>query len=200
MKLFNKWEWKNIEVKDPSLKQVIMLNEVKVPHTFGRLTKKPLQKTKMNIVERLINKFMRGGTGEKTAGKVIRTHGRLQGKKLRIIKTVEKAFDMVYERTKENPIQVLVRAIENSAPREDVTRVAFGGVTYQVSVDVSSTRRLDMALRNITLAALMRAFNSKKSLSETLADEIINTAKGDVQNSYAMKKRDEIERIARSAR
>jgi len=81
-----------------------------------------------------------------------------------------------------------------------VTRVAFGGVTYQVSVDVSATRRLDLALRNITLAALMRAFNSKKSLSETLADEIIYTAKGDVQNSYAMKKRDEIERIARSAR
>lgn len=200
MKLFNKWEWSGIEVRDPSLRQVIQLSEAKVPHTFGRFTRKPLQKMKINIVERLVNKFMRGGTGEKTAGKVIRTHGRLQGKKLQMLKTVEKAFDIVHEKTKENPIQVLVMAVENSAPRADVTRVAFGGVSYQVCVDISSTRRLDMALRNITLAALMRAFNSKKSLSETLADEIINTAKGDVQNSYAMKKRDEIERIARSAR
>jgi len=107
---------------------------------------------------------------------------------------------MIEEKTKENPVQMLVRALENAAPNEDVTRVSYGGVSYQIAVDVSATRRLDLALRNITLAALMGAFNKKKTLVESLADEIIFTAKGDLQNSYAIKKKDEIERIARSAR
>jgi len=65
---------------------------------------------------------------------------------------------------------------------------------------VSSTRRLDLALRNITLAALMRCFNKPVSLSQSLADEIMYSAANDVQNSFAIKKRDEAERMARSAR
>jgi len=55
-------------------------------------------------------------------------------------------------------------------------------------------------LRNITLAALMRSFNKPVSLSESLADEIVYSANNDVQNSFAIKKRDEAERMARSAR
>jgi small subunit ribosomal protein S7 len=143
---------------------------------------------------------MRGGTGEKTSGKVIRTHGRMQGKKLRALKVVEDALGIVEAQTKENPVQVLIKALENAAPREDVTRVSHGGVSYQIAVDISATRRLDMALRNIALAALMGAFNKPKSLQQALADEIISTAKGDMQASYAIKKRDETERMSRSAR
>jgi len=159
-----------------------------------------LGKINLNVVERLANKLMRGGTGEKTSGKVIRTHGRMQGKKLKALKIVEKAFDIVAEQTKENPVQVLVKALEFSAPREDTTRVQYGGVSYQIAVDLSATRRLDMALRNITLAAIMGSFNKGKSMSQSLAHELIFTGKGDQQNSYAMKKRDETERMARSAR
>ncbi len=199
-KLFGKYSLENIEVKDQSIAQVISLKSISVPHTFGRYAKKTLGKTYMNIVERLANKLMRGGTGEKTSGKVIRTHGRMQGKKLRALKIVENALSIVEEETKENPIQVLVRALENSAPREDVTRVSHGGVSYQIAVDISATRRLDMSLRNISLAALMGSFNKPKPLSRVLADEIISTAKGDAQTSYAIKKRDETERMARSAR
>ncbi|MDD5096857.1 MAG: 30S ribosomal protein S7, partial [Candidatus ainarchaeum sp.] len=157
-------------------------------------------KFKINIVERLVNKLMRGGTGEKTSGKVIRTKGRLQGKKMQMINVVEEAFELIQKKANANPIQVLVKALENSAPREDVTRVSHGGVSYQIAVDVSATRRLDMALRNITLSALMRAFNKPTSLAESLADEIIYTANGDLQNSYSIKKRDELERMARSAK
>jgi len=199
-KLFNKYSMDNIEITDKSLAQVISLRPVVIPHSSGRHAKKILGKTKVNIVERLANKLMRGGTGEKTSGKVIRTGGRLQGKKFRVMKIVEKAFEIVEKETKENPIQVLVRAVENSAPCEDVTRVSYGGVSYQIAVDISATRRLDMALRNIALAALMGTFNKKKTLAESLASEIIYTAKGDVQNSYAIKKKDECERMARSAR
>lgn len=199
-KIFGRYELSNIEIKDRSLAQVISLKDIKTPHSSGRYSRKALGKTHVNIVERLANKLMRGGTGEKTSGKVIRTQGRLQGKKFKVLKAVEQALEIVEKETKENPIQMLVRALENSAPREDVTRVSYGGVSYQIAVDISATRRLDMALRNIALAALMGCFNKPKSLADSLAGEIINTAKGDVQNSYAIKKRDETERMARSAR
>ena len=198
-KLFGKYSLENIMIKDLSIAQTVSLSPLLVPHTFGRHAKKGLGKTQVNVVERLANKLMRGGTGEKTSGKVIRTHGQMQGKKLRALKIVETALMAVEAQTKENPVQVLIRAVENSAPREDVTRVSHGGVSYQVSVDVSATRRLDMALRNIALAALMGSFNKPKPLSEALANEIMATAKGDVQSSYAIKKRDETERMARSA-
>ncbi|NYZ73706.1 30S ribosomal protein S7 [Candidatus Micrarchaeota archaeon] len=199
-KLFGKYSVENIQIKDLSLAQNISLKPILVPHTFGRHSKKVLGKTQINVVERLANKLMRGGTGEKTSGKVIRTHGRMQGKKLHALRVVEEALGIVEAETKENPIQVLIRALENAAPREDVTRVSHGGVSYQIAVDVSATRRLDMALRNISLAALMGSFNKPKSLSQALAAEIMSTAKGDMQASYAMKKRDETERMSRSAR
>ncbi len=199
-KLFGKYELENIEVKDKSIAQVISLKPINVPHSSGRYSRKALGKTYLNLVERLANKLMRGGTGEKTSGKVIRTRGRLQGKKLKILKIVEESLGIVEKESKENPVQMLVRAVENSAPREDVTRVSYGGVSYQIAVDISATRRLDMALRNIALAALMGCFNKPKSLAQALSDEIMNTAKGDVQTSYAIKKRDETERMARSAR
>jgi small subunit ribosomal protein S7 len=199
-KLFGKYSVENIEIKDMSLAQNISLKPILVPHTFGRHTRKALGKTQVNVIERIANKLMRGGTGEKTSGKVIRTHGRLQGKKLRTLRVVEEALDIVEKETKENPVQVLIRALENAAPREDVTRVSHGGVSYQIAVDISATRRLDMALRNMALAALMGAFNKPKSLSKALADEIMSTAKGDMQASYAIKKRDETERMSRSAR
>ncbi len=198
-KIFGKWDT-NIEIEDPSLAQVIDLKPVFTPHTFGRHGKKPNAKVKVNIVERLINKLMRGGTGRKLSGRIIRTHGRLQGKKLRVMKHVEKAFDLIHEREKKNPLELLVKALENAAPREDITRVEMGGVSYQLAVDISAVRRLDLALRNIALAALMRCFDNPKELYEALAEEIINAAKGDIQNSYAVKRKDEIERIAKSAR
>ncbi len=199
-KLFGKYELENLEINDKSIEQSINLDAVKVPHSSGRYARKALGKTYVNIVERLANKLMRGGTGEKTSGKVIRTKGRLQGKKFKVLNSVEKAFEIVEKETNENPVQILIRALENSAPREDVTRVSYGGVRYQIAVDVSATRRLDMALRNIALAALMGCFKKPKTLSQALAGELINTAKGDVQISYAIKKRDETERMARSAR
>jgi len=198
-KLFDKWDLSEVQVTDPTFVGYLCLDPVSVPHSHGRQAFKQFGKKKVNIVERLVNKLMRGGTGKKTSGKVIRTMGRLQGKKLKAMKIVENALDNVALRTKKNPAQVLVDALQNSAPREDTTRVQFGGVSYQVAVDVSAQRRLDMALRNISLAAIMGAFGKKKSLAEALADEITLAAAADI-NSYAIKKRDETERMARSAR
>ena len=199
-KIFGKYPLSEVKVSDPSMAQYISLAPATIPHSHGRHTNRQFGKGKVNLVERLANKLMRGGTGEKTSGKVIRTHGRLQGKKTKALAIVEKAFSIVEGRTKKNPVQLLVDALQNSAPREDFTRVSMGGVSYQVAVDVSASRRLDMSLRNITLAAIMGAFDKKKTLAEALADELEFAAKGDVNSSYAIKKRDETERMARSSR
>jgi len=200
LKLFGKYDLSEVVVSDPSLVNYINLDPVEIPHSFGRQAKKQFYKSRVNIVERLTNKLMRGGTGQKTSGKVIRTHGSLQGHKTKALKIVETALDLVAKRSGKNPVQLLIDAIQNSAPREDFTRVSFGGVSYQVAVDVSASRRLDMALRNITLAAIMGGFANKKTLAEALANEIEYGAKGDAQLSYAIKKKDETERMARSAR
>ncbi|MFA6489354.1 MAG: 30S ribosomal protein S7 [Candidatus Micrarchaeia archaeon] len=200
LKLFGKYELTEVKVTDPSFMQYVSLTPVAVPHSHGRNAKAQFGKRKINLVERLANKLMRGGTGEKTSGKVIRTDGRLQGKKTKTLAIVEEAFAIIAERTKKNPVQLLVDGLQNSAPREDFTRVQMGGVSYQVAVDVSASRRLDMALRNIALAAIMGGFDKKKTLAQALADEIEFAAKGDVNSSYAIKKRDETERMARSSR
>lgn len=199
VRLFNQYDWDNVVISDRGLARYISLKPVVFPHSFGRHASKQFGKLEVNIVERLINKLMRGGTGEKMSGKVIRTHGRLQGRKTVAIRVVKEAFDIIAKTEKANPIQVLINAIENAAPREDVTRVQFGGVFYQVAVDVSASRRLDMALRNIVLATIMQSFNKKKTMAQALAEELVLASKGDL-NSYAIKKRDEIERIARGAR
>jgi small subunit ribosomal protein S7 len=199
IKLFELYDWENLNISDRGMGKYISLTPVVYPHTFGRHTKKHFGKSKLNLVERLINKLMRGGTGTKLSGKVIRTHGKLQGKKTVSIRIVKDAFDIIAKREKTNPIQVLITAVENSAPREEVTRVQFGGVFYQVAVDVAPSRRVDMSLRNIALATIMQSFNKKKTMAEALAEELTMASKADL-NSYAVKKRDEVERMARGAR
>ncbi len=196
IKLFKLYDY-DVEVRDPGLKPYVSLNPLELP--FARFANKPFAKSRANIVERLANKLMRGGTGEKLGGKIIRTHGKLQGKKTKVLKVIKRAFEIVSRKTKQNPLQLLVRAIENTAPREEVTRVRFGGISYQVAVDVSPLRRVDLALRNIALAAIIGSFNKKAKLADTLANEIELAAAGS-QDSYAIKRKQEIERMAKSAR
>ncbi|MGC9037683.1 MAG: 30S ribosomal protein S7 [Candidatus Micrarchaeia archaeon] len=197
--LFGKYSTKDVVVEDISLANYIVLTPKENLNSFGRRKDKAHFVTKANIVERLINKMMRGGTGQKIGGRVIRTEGRLQGKKLKLMRIVEEAFDDVAKKTGKNPVQVLVDAIQNSAPIEDTTRIRYGGINYNVAVGISAARRLDVALRNIALAALTNAFQSRKTLKEALSEELILAANND-PNSYAIKKKIEIERIARSAR
>ena len=197
--LFNKYDFGEVKLDDPSLGPYICLDPISIPHSHGRQAYKQFGKMRVSIVERLVNKLMRGGTGEKTGGKIIRTHGKLQGKKSKAMKVVETAFADIAARTKKNPVQALVDALKNTAPREDTTRVQYGGISYQVAVDVSPQRRLDMALRNIALAAIIGAFDNKRTLAQALADEITLASQNSI-NSYAIKKRDETERMARSTR
>ncbi len=197
-KLFGKYDF-DVQVRDVSLAQYLCLKPVNQPHSFARHANKQFAKRNVNVVERLANKLMRGGTGKKISGRIIRTNGSLQGKKAKVLKVIREAFEKIESKTKQNPVQLLVRALENSAPTEDITRVRFGGVSYQQAVDISAQRRLDLALRNLSTAAIMSAFKKKLTLGQALANEVILASENN-PDSYSVKRRNEIERIARSAR
>lgn len=183
--MFGKYDITEVVVEDPGLKKYINLDPVYVPHSSGRFANKKFGKTKMNIVERLINNLMR--TEKYT------------GKKSKAYKVVKEAFDIIHKRTKKNPIQVLVNAIENAAPIEETTRLKLGGVAVPKAVDTSSARRLDIAIANICRGSIKSTFKSRKPMAECLANEIIKAAEGSTE-SFAVAKRDEMERIAASAR
>jgi len=198
-KLFNKWSFNEVVVSDPSLMNYINLDPVIVPHSFGTKSQKKFGKANINIVERLINKAMRSGQGKrKLSGKYIRGRNGC-GKKLQVMQIAEDAFTIVEQQTKKNPIQVLVTAIEFAAPREDVTRVKKGGIAYTLAVDVSPMKRLDEAIKNIALAGFGNSYRTSISASKALADEIIAASNND-NKSVAIKRRDEVERIAKSSR
>jgi small subunit ribosomal protein S7 len=197
-KLFGKWEC-NVDVPQAWAKRYVKVTSTSLPHTSGRNFGKKFGKSKMNIIERLANKLMRSGQGsKKVAGKFIRGGGNT-GKKQKALKIVEKAFDIVEKRTKKNPVQVFVSAILNSGPREETTTIIYGGIRYHKAVDVSAQRRVDFALKYIALGAFATAFNSKKSIEECLADEIVWASNSDTK-SYAVQRKEETERIAQSAR
>jgi len=185
IKLFGKWSFSGIEVKDLGLKRYVSLRPFYIPHSMGRHEHGKFRKAQVNIVERLINNLMRPG---KSAGK-----------KARAISMVRNAFEIISLRTGQNPIDVLVRAVENSAPCEDTTRISYGGIVYHMAVDVAPQRRIDLALRLITEGARKASLNNPRTLEECLAEELMLAANRDVK-SYAISKRNETERIARSSR
>ena len=185
IKLFGKWSFEGINVEDPGLKQYISVKPVFVPHSMGRHEHGKFHKAKVSIVERLINNLMRPGS--------------CAGKKTRAMALVRNAFDIINARTGENPIQVLVTAVENTAPGEDTTRISYGGIAYHMAVDISPQRRVDLALRFLSEGARNQSFGNPKALDEYLAEELALASKNDVK-SYAVKKRNEMERIARSSR
>jgi len=198
-KIFGKWDTKDIKIQDLGMSKYITLESKTIPHTFGVHTKRAFDKAKINIVERLINKLMKSGQGKrKLSGKYIRGRGSC-GKKLQAMKIVENAFKKIEYRTNENPIQVYVRALEKAAPREDVTRLKKGGIAYTQSVDVAPLKRIDESIKNIALAAFANSFNKKVSAEDALAEEIILASQENIK-SFSIKRRDEIEKIAKSSR
>lgn len=194
MLLFNKWDTTNIEIMDLGLKNVIFLNpSMTIPITFGRHEHQRLKKAEVNIIERLSNKLMHFGK------RYAKNTGRMGGKKAKVINTVKTALEIIHLETGKNPIELLIRAIENASPNEDTTRIVYGGVVYHVSVDVSPLRRVDLALRFIAEGVRESTYSSPQTMEEVLAKEIILAADNDM-NSYAIKKKNEQERIAMSSR
>ncbi len=191
--LFRKWDTSNIEVQDLGLKNAISLRKVIMPLTFGRSALKRFNKADVNIVERLANKIMHFGK------KYAKNTGRMGGKKAHSINIVKATLDIIHLKTGKNPVEVLVRAVENSAPNEDTTRIVYGGTVYHVSVDVAPLRRVDMALRFIADSVKEATFSNPKAIEEHLADQLIATAQN-TPNAPSIKKKHELERVAQASR
>jgi small subunit ribosomal protein S7 len=191
--LWEKWDLTGVKVEDPGLQNVISLKPTLVPHSGGRHEHKKFGKTKVNLVERLVNGLMHFGK------KHAKNTGRMGGKKMKSLSAVKTAFTIIELKTGQNPAQLLVKAIENAAPNEDTTRLSYGGVVYHQSVDISPVRRVDLALRFISEGVREASFGSPRTVEEVLADEIIQAAAGD-SNSYAVKKKNEQERVAMASR
>lgn len=191
--LFRKWDLTKIEIKDPGLKNVISLKRETMPLSFGRSALKRFNKAEVNIVERLVNKLSHFGK------KYAKNTGRMGGKKIHAINSVKAALEIIYLKTGKNPVEVLVRAIENSAPNEDTTRIVYGGTVYHVSVDVAPLRRVDLALRFIAEGVRDASFSNPKAIEENVAEHLILAAANDM-NAPSIKKKNELERIAMASR
>lgn len=193
---FNKWSTSQIQVIDPGLKRYINLEPKIVPRTGGKNVKTRFHKSKVFIIERMMNKLQVSGH---TSKKHIRSSGHNTGKANIAYNAMFKALEIVEEKTSENPIAVTVSAIENAAPREEVIAIEMGGARYPKAVEMAPQRRVDYAIRQIMIAAATKAFNSRKQIETAIADEIINAYKLSSQ-STAISKKNEMERQADSSR
>lgn len=191
--LFRKWDASKVEINDPGLKTAISLKQTITPMTFGRSALKRFNKAEVNIVERMCNKLMHFGK------KYAKNTGRMSGKKISVINTVKVAFEIINLKTGKNPLEVLVRAVENSAPNEDTTRIVYGGTVYHVSVDVAPIRRVDLALRFIADGVKEATFSNPKAIEEHLAEHLILASSND-PTAPSVKKKNELERIAQASR
>lgn len=195
MKIFNLYSTEDVKVEDPSLKRYINLDERTVLKSVGR-AKGRFAKSKVNVIERLANLLaVPGHRGKKH--KIITGHS--SGKYTKNMKIILKCLKIIEEKTKQNPIQVIVKAIENAAPRDEVTVIEYGGARYPQAVDVSPSRRLNISMRNMIHGAYDKSFNKKTKIEESLAQEIMLAAEGKME-SFAMGKKNESEKQADSAR
>lgn len=130
----------------------------------------PIYKSK--VVTKLINRIM------------------LDGKKGVAEKILYEAFDKVKEKTKEDPVTVFEKALENIKPQLEVKSKRVGGSNYQVPVEVSATRSQTLGLRWLVNYARLR---NGHTMADNLADEIIDASNG---TGNAVKKREDTHRMA----
>ncbi len=192
IKVFNKWSVDEVKVEDFGLKDYINLTPRIVPKTGSRYAGYRFRQNKTFIVERLINKLMIPGHRSK---KHKITSGHCTDKTISTYSTVEKALQIIEKKLGKNPIEVFVKALENAAPREGTLTIEYGGARYPKAVEISPQRRIDIALRLMCQGAYQKAFNSKKTIVQTLSEEIIN-AYNCSPNSAAVAKKQEVERQA----
>jgi len=183
--LFGKWDTSDLTIVGPGLKRYITVESTFIPHTSGRSASKRFGKASTPIVERFINRFMKTGKNA--------------GKKHLAYTAVKNAFMILNARTGQNPLQLFLQALEAASPREETTRISYGGIVYHTSVDTSPQRRVDRALSFLAEGASRAAFNSIKTLDECIADELHLASRNDTK-AFSVKRKFESERVAQSAR
>ena len=181
--LFGKWDLSEVTVTDTTLEKYINLDAFQVPHTGGRHSKKRFGKGNLTVIERFINNLMRSE--------------KYTGKKAQAYNVLKNSFDNINGKKKENPAQIMVRALENSAPRAAVVSLRYGGIRVYSGVDVSPTRRVDIAIRNLCIGALESA-KKQRSIEKSLTRELMLASEAN-PDSYALSKKEETERQAEAA-
>ncbi len=182
--VLEKYEDSELKVEDRGLEKYMNLDTENI-YLGGKFANKMFAKSKVPVVERLINNIMRTQ--------------KYNGKKIKSYKVVRDAFEIIDKKTKTNPMQVLINALQNAAPKEETTRLRFGGISVPKAVDVAPQRRLDIAIRNIAIGTVNATKKNKKRMEQCLADELIKASKNDL-DSYSVGKKNDIERVAKSAR
>jgi small subunit ribosomal protein S7 len=181
--LFGKWSLTDIEYRDIGLQHYIVLSPYS--DTRGKHSSKQFQKSEISSIERLINRLM--------------TTGRNTGKKQKASQIIRDAFDLIHDRTEENPVQIFVRAVENAAPREETVRLKYGGISVPKAVDVSPQRRVDLAIKFLAEGTKSASFKKKTAAHKALATQLIAASAYDA-STYAIRNKEEKERVAAAAR
>ncbi|MBU3907247.1 MAG: 30S ribosomal protein S7 [Nanoarchaeota archaeon] len=194
-KIFDLYDLNEVKISDPGLRNAINLEPKLVLKSQGREVGK-FKQARVNLVERFANRLgVAGHRGKKHKIEF----GDSTGKYSRNMSIVLNAFKIIEQKTKQNPVQVLIKAVENSAPKDEITVIEYGGARYPQAVDVSPSRRVNLAIRWIINGASDKAFGKKKSITQALSEEIILTSENNGE-SFAVKKRNESEKQADSAR
>ena len=193
---FNRWDISKVEIKDAGLVKYMSISPRFLPKTGARYAGNRFHKSYTSIVERLAVKIM--GSGHK-AKKHFMSPGHNTGKKNKALAIVEAALAKAEIKLKVNPIGILVKAVENAAPREEVIAIEYGGARYPKAVDVAPQRRIDLALRYMTQGAYTKSFNKKMKIEDALSDEIVAAAQSSGRSAAVSKKRD-LERQAASSK
>ena len=188
-KLFSKWSYDELEVKDPTLANYIAISSTKsrvfLPHTSGRYQLKKFRKVTMPLVEKIMGS--------------LQFHGRNSGKKMKAMRIMRQTLEIIELQTGENPMQVIIDSIGHCGPREDSTRIGKGGNVKRQAVDVSAFRRVNQAIYFITKYSRDKAMKNNKNIAEVLADEFIQASKAN-PNCNSVKKKEEIERNSKANR
>ena len=196
IKAFNRWDTAGIKVDDPGLKGYIALEPRIVPKTGARYAKNRFHRSRVFIIERMINKLMIAGHKGK---KHFKSSCNTTGKANKAFSIMEDALTIIEKQTKENPIKVFVKALENASQREEIITIEYGGARDPKALECAPQRRIDVALRHMAQGSYHKSFNSKKSIESILADEIINAYR--LSNaSSAITKKLEVERQADASR
>jgi len=195
MKVFDLFDVSEIKLTDPGLRRYINVRPVLIPKNRGR-ERIRFSKGNVHILERMINLMcVPGHRGKKH--RIMTKHA--TGKWSANANVLIESFKIITEKTKENPVQVFIKALEKSAPRDEITTIEYGGAKYPQAVDVAPLRRINVALRNIVHGAQDKSFNKKSSFAKALANELMNAA-NESNDSFAYSKRVETEKMADSAR
>jgi small subunit ribosomal protein S7 len=193
---FGKYDAEEVEIGDDGLVRYINLENILAPRSKGRHTERQFYKAEVPITERLLtHMYVAGHRGNKH----YITSGHNAGDSEKLWSIIEEVFDNIHEETGENPIQVLVDAIENSAPVEEVVTYQRGGARARKAVIMAPQRRVDVALRLLVQGAYEKRLASSEDAIETLTNELIGAADGN-NEIRAVRTKERKEREAEGAR